>query len=170
MRIAGHACLAVLLPVLSLACSSGIETPVAPRPDFPMDMAYQLEGGRHFLSELRGAPALLVLMRTSDLLSQAYMMEIKKAFPEPNPSIHLLVLTIEQYEAPFVSLYVESEALPFPVGVAEPAVGQGKSALGMIPAIPTTYFINSRGGVEKTVPGAIKSSDILHIARINFTD
>ena len=72
-----------------------------------INFAYVLYGEFHQLSELRGRPLVLVLMRTSDIPSQVYMAEVKAAYDAIVEKAELLVLTIASSESPFVELYSE---------------------------------------------------------------
>ena len=136
--------------------------------DPQVDFAYELQGTAHRLSELRGRPVLLVLMRTSEIPSQFHMIEVKEAFRLAAGRTRFLVLTIETSEAPFTALYVEAENLPFPIGVAEMSVGRGESAIGLVPAVPTTYAIDEKGTVVAVAPGVVKSGEIVKmIASVN---
>jgi hypothetical protein len=126
-----------------------------------VDFAFELQGERHFLAELRGRPLLLVFIRTSEITSQLYMRELVAAFGKIAGEWRFLVLTIEPSEAPFVEMYAEFEKLPFPAGVAEPAVIQGKSVLGVVPAVPATYFLDIRGRVVRRGTGVARADEIV---------
>ena len=98
--------------------------------DKTVDFTFTLDGEPHRLAELRGRPVVLVLMRTSELVSQMYMREVTEAFRLRAGEIRFLVLTVEPSEAPFIEPYVESEELPFPIGVSAPDLARGETALG----------------------------------------
>ncbi len=132
------------------------------QPDHKVDFVYEMEGERHYLSELRGRPLVLVLMRTSELPSQVYMIEVKEAFRRAAGKTRFLVLTIAATELPFLQLYRESQELPFAVGVAGQNVATGKSSLGLIPAVPATYIIDASGRVVDMASGVIKMDKIVH--------
>ena len=129
-----------------------------------VDFAYVLYGETHWVSDLRGKPLTLILMRTSDIPSQVYMAEVKKAFPTIAGFTDFLVLTIEPSESPFVELYAESEKLPFPIGIAEEKVLLGMSPLGKIPLVPTTYFIDSNGKLKNILLGVVQAQAIVQAA------
>lgn len=129
----------------------------------PVDFVYELDGQIHSLSELRSRPVLLCLMRTSDIVSQIYIAEVKEAFRRAAGDTQFLVLTIEPSESPFVAMYVESEDLPFPIGVAQKAVALGESTLGFVPIVPATYAIDSKGQVVEMVPGTVKADKIVDL-------
>ena len=125
---------------------------------------YVQYGEAHQLSELQGRPLVLVLLRTSDIPSQIYMTEVKKAFDRVAGKTGMLVLTIAPSESPFVDLYSESEDLPFAIGVAEETVLRGASPLGKVPVVPTTYFIHGNGRLQSTLPGVVQAEAIVQSA------
>ncbi len=125
-----------------------------------VNFTYELNGKPHHMSELRGRPVVLVLMRTSEMSSQAYMLQVADAFRQVAGRTRFLVLTIEPTEAPFIKMYVESEKLPFPIGMAEDSVALGLSSLGVIPIIPTTYIIDASGHVTDAAAGRVQADDI----------
>ena len=127
-----------------------------------VDFRYFLHGETYNLSELRGKPLTLVLMRTSDIPSQVFMDEIKEAFPKITEKTAFLMLTIDPAESPFVRLYAESENLPFPIGVAEEIVLSGGSQIGKVPVVPTTYIINSAGAVKTVLPGIVEAEVLVN--------
>jgi hypothetical protein len=158
---------AVLCSGLIFLSCSGAQ--MGPDPNTQMDFSYVMAGEVHQLSELRRRPLILVLMRTSEVLSQLYMDGIAEAFSKTAGKLRFLVLTIEQNEAPFVETYVNFEKLPFPIGVAETDVKLGNSALGAIPGIPCTYFIDSEGRLESVIPGVIDTPALVKKAQ-RFVD
>ena len=58
-------------------------------------------------------------------------------------------------------MYVQSEQLPFSIGVAEERVALGTSPLGVIPAIPMTYLIDAGGRVVYTGRGVIPADELV---------
>lgn len=98
---------------------------------------------------------MLVLMRTSDVVSQIHMDNVVALYEQRAGKLQFLVLTVEETEAPFVTAYVEFEGLPFSIGVAERSVLLGESDLGIIPAIPFTCFIDASGRVTASAPGVL---------------
>ena len=126
----------------------------------PVDFAFTMEQRPGRLSQFRGGNTLVVLMRTSELVSQIYMSRLREAYDELSGVCTLLVLTVEPTEAPFVESYREIENLPFPVGVAEEYLVVGKSRLGVIPNIPHTYFIGPDGSVLFHISGVLETEDI----------
>lgn len=141
------------------ACAGSIP---ASRPvsEQPVDFSYELGGQTSRLSQLRGRPVVLVLMKTSDVTSQLYMPHVAEAFIDVAGETFFLVLTAQPAEKPFVEVYTESENLPFPIGTAEASVGQGKSSLGEIPAIPATYIIDRKGRVVDIAAGMVTAKEI----------
>ncbi|MCP4603931.1 MAG: hypothetical protein GY847_25985 [Proteobacteria bacterium] len=133
--------------------------------ELPVDFAFEVNAKLHNLSDLRGRPLVLVFMRTSEIPSQIYIKEIVKAFYKVAGRVQFLALTIEPSETPFVALYAESEELPFPIGVAEQDVAKGKSSLGRIRIVPSTYFVNSSGKVFQMVAGMISVDDIVQVVQ-----
>ena len=126
-----------------------------------MNFVFEQEGRPHQLAELRRRPVMLVLMRTSEIVSQIYMKEITGVFEKRAGKLRILVLTVEPTEAPFVDMYARSEDLPFFIGVAEESVLLGASSLGVIPAIPMTYLIDAGGRVVYTRPGVIPEDELV---------
>ena len=152
----------ILVTALLAACGapSNHDT-TSPGPNDRVDFTYELNGEHHRISELRGRPVLLVLMRTSEMSSQAYMLELANAFRQIAGRTRFLVLTIEPTEAPFIEMYVESEKLPFPIGLAGDSVALGRSSLGIIPITPATYIIDASGRVADAAAGRVQTDDLV---------
>ena len=160
MRRGQRQIFAAILAMAAMACGRINSKNVEP----PVDLSFEIKGERHYLSELRGRPLVLVLIRTSEIASQAYAGELKDAFGRIAGSVRFLVLTIEPLEAPFVEPYAEFENLPFSIGVAEKDVALGRSALGIVPVVPSTYLFNSRGEVVSAVPGVLLADTLVELA------
>ncbi|MCU0661027.1 MAG: hypothetical protein MUC50_01725 [Myxococcota bacterium] len=126
----------------------------------PVNFELELDGERHVLSQWRGRPLFLVLLLTSDVTSQLYMPYVEEAFRLYGGKLRFLALTVESQERPFVSVYVESEGLHFPLGVASLEVREGKTALGVLPLVPATYILDERGVVKDVGLGVIATEDI----------
>ena len=122
----------------------------------PVNISYQIDGSVRQLIHERGRPVVLILMRTSEVVSQIYMQNLRDIYMMSKGCLGFVVLTIEPTEAPFVAQYVAFEKLPFQIGVASPAVLLGRSALGVVPGIPTTYFIDETGAVVEVISGVIE--------------
>ena len=129
-----------------------------------VNIAFTLEEQPQSLTRYRGRNTLLVLMRTSEMVSQIYMSRLRESFEELRKQCTVLVLTVEPTEAPFVETYREIEQLPFPVGVAAPEVAAGESPLGIVPRIPHTYFIDKQGIVRNAVSGVLEPDALLQAA------
>jgi hypothetical protein len=125
-----------------------------------VDFAYEMEGKTHLLSELRRRPVMLVLMRISEIVSQIFMKEVTTVYQKRAGELRVIVLTVEPMEKPFVDVYVESEKLPFSIGVAEPAVLLGASSMGVIEAVPVTYLLEPGGRIAYKAQG-VTPADIL---------
>lgn len=125
-----------------------------------VDFSYAMSGESRRLADYRGRPVVLVLMRTSEVVSQIYIQHIKDVFEATAGRVVFVVLTVESSEAPFVEQYATFEKLPFDIGVAESSVLHGQSSLGVVPGIPTTYFINEEGDVVGAVSGVVEK-DVL---------
>ena len=149
---------AFLLTLLILSCG-GAQKGLDPK--IPVDFAYVSDGRAHRLSELRRRPVVVVLMRTSEVVSQIYMEKVAEAYRRTAGRLRYLVLTVEGNEAPFVDTYMSFEKLPFPIGIAEKAVLYGDSDLGVIPGIPCTYFIDEEGHPSEVIPGVIEVDDLI---------
>ncbi len=126
-----------------------------------VDFTYKIDAQTYRLADLRGRPIVLVLMRISEMPSHIYLKEVVRAFHKAAGKTRFLVLTIEPSEEAFIELFVESEELPFPIGVAEEDVAHGKSALGRIPVVPTTYFVDSSGSVVSVAVGGVEEKKIV---------
>jgi hypothetical protein len=113
------------------------------------------------LSQLRGRPAVLALVRISELTSEMYVDQLVEAHARAAGETRFVVLSIAPNEAPFLDEYVESRELPFPIGLAEWSVAEGTSDLGLIPVVPTTYLVDESGAVAEIVVGAVKADDLV---------
>ncbi len=148
--------LATWVPAAS-ACAGARE---AALPDRPVDLAFELGGEPMRLSDLRGRPAVLVLVRISELTSELYLRQVEKAWQREAGRVRFAVLSIEPAERPLLEEYAEFNELPFRIGLAEWRVASGQSALGRIPVVPTTYFLDEKGRVEDAALGAIPAEEI----------
>jgi hypothetical protein len=148
-----------LVLLLSLvACGTGIKDL---NRDSPVDCAFVLQEKPMRLSFYRGRPVILVLMRTSEVVSQIYMQHVSEAFKKTAGKLVYVILTVEQREAPFIEAYRDFEKLPFPIGIAEAAVKFGQSALGIIPGAPITYFIDESGLLVDAIPGVMEADALI---------
>ena len=156
------ACLPLLL-LMAAGCggAGAVGTAIGQSDKPPVDFSYTVGESVQHTRELRGRPVLLVLMRTSDLPSQIYMNEIKEAFFAAAGETRFLVLTIEPSEAPFVTLYGETEDLPFLVGIADQTVSKGETALGPVAQLPTTCLIDRTGKVALRTSGIIRAEELI---------
>lgn len=168
-RFGPHRAEAALILAVGLACACGAASPKSDaEASRKVDFAYVLQGQAERLSDLRGRPVVLVLMRTSEVSSQAYMSEVATAFQDTAGEILFLVLTVAANEEPFIELYMESENLPFSVGIAETDVAEGRSSLGIVPAVPTTYLIDKEGVVRDVAVGIVRSDELTTEIRRRF--
>ncbi|MDD5309095.1 MAG: hypothetical protein PHU25_17420 [Deltaproteobacteria bacterium] len=150
--------LAVVCAALALLPASC--GPIAAGKEPPVDFAFTMGGRQRTLAELRGRPVVLVLMRTAEMSSQAYMTEVTAAFRATGGAIRYLVLTLEPAEAPLVAPFAEFMGLPFEVGVAERAVAEGRTALGVLPAAPITLIFDSSGRVFDAASGVVRAEEL----------
>ena len=152
----------LIVPVIStlILLSPGCGSVQKPAPTTP-DIAFVIQNTPHRLSQYRGEPVLLILMRTSEMVSQIYMERLRDAFADIRGRCRLIVLSVEPTEAPFIETYRDIESLPFAIGSAEKTVRLGTSALGIVPAIPYTYFIGADGRVLRRVPGVIETAELV---------
>lgn len=150
--------LALLLS--TLACGAADERK-PDLPDKPVDFSYQLDGEEHRLSEIRGRPVVVVLVRISEVVSEMYLYQVVNAYPRSAGNARFLVLTLEPTEEPLIDAYVEHHKLPFTIGVAEWAVATGESELGRIPLVPTTVFIDADGRIASAFAGVAPADDLV---------
>ena len=143
--------IALLMSMILTACGGAQH-----RENGPVNLTFTLENRSESLRQYRGRNTLLVLMRTSEMVSQIYMSRLKQAYETLQQQCTVLVLTVEPTEAPFVDTYRDIEQLPFPLGVAASEVVVGESALGIVPKIPQTYFIDKSGTVRNAVSGVLE--------------
>jgi len=150
---------ALLAACLSLAACGGRYS--VPGSGQPVDFAFRVgEEPSRNLSGLRGRPLVLVLLRISELTSELYLREVVRAYGRTAGKTRFLVLSIEPTEEVLLGSYIEFNELPFPIGLAEWSVAAGRSALGTIPVMPTTYFIDTSGRVVTVAPGAVPAAQI----------
>lgn len=150
---------ALLVALLLGGCGAG-QGRVLPGEGRPVDLRFTEGEAEHRISELRGRPLVLALIRTSEVVSQMYVEELVRAHRRNAGRLRYLVLTLEPGESPFVEMYAEFGELPFPVGVAEPAVVRGESALGVLPMVPCTFVIDERGVVVDAAAGLVTADQI----------
>jgi len=106
---------------------------------------------------------VLALVRTAELTSELYVDQLVDAFARAAGETRFLVLSIEPNEEPFLEEYVELRELPFPIGLAEWAVAEGTSDLGLVPVVPTTYLIDADGAVAQIIVGGVKADDLVRV-------
>lgn len=106
---------------------------------------------------------MLALVRTAELTSELYIDQLVDAFGRAAGETRFLVLSIEPNEEPFLEEYVENLELPFPIGLAEWAVAEGTSDLGLVPVVPTTYLIDADGAVVQIIVGGVKADDLVRV-------
>ncbi|MFO8073580.1 MAG: hypothetical protein R6V85_17085 [Polyangia bacterium] len=153
----GAALLLATWALAAVACAGARGTPL---PDRPVDFTFELGGETMRLSDLRGRPAVLVLVRISELTSELYLRQVEKAWEREAGKVRFAVLSLEPAERPLLEEYAEFNELPFEIGLAEWRVASGQSALGRIPIVPTTYFLDEKGRVADAAPGAIPAAEI----------
>lgn len=149
-----------LLAALAFPAACGSREPAPPQ-RLPVDFAYQLEGEEHRLSELRGRPLVLILVRVSEVVSEMYLYQVLAAYPRSAGKARYLVLSLEPNEEPLLEPYSEHHELPFPIGIAEWAVAAGESDLGLIPLVPTTALIGPDGVIEAAFAGVMPADDLV---------
>jgi hypothetical protein len=144
--------------IAAAACGSREPPPYRPG---PIDVAFSLDGEARALAQLRGRPVVLALVRISELTSELYLDQIVDAYKRAAGTTRFVVLSIAPNEAPFLDEYVAQRALPFRIGLAEWAVAEGTSDLGLIPIVPTTYLVDEDGAIVAGVAGAVKADDLV---------
>jgi hypothetical protein len=154
---AGPSVAAALAALVALSASCGPRDATA---ELPIDFSFSRGGRQHTLAELRGRPLVLVLMRTAEMSSQAYMVEVAAAFRATGGKVRYLVLTLEPAEAPLVDPFVEFMGLPFEMGVADRTVAEGKTALGILPPAPVTLIIDSSGRIFDAASGVVRADEL----------
>jgi hypothetical protein len=138
---------------------SGSQKNIQPR----AEVVFEMGASSHRVSEYRGTNVMLVLMRTSDVVSQIYMMRLSAVYASIEEKCLLIILAVDPAESPFVDYYRENEELPFALGVADPAIIQGASSLGRLPGVPITYFIDRDGIIVQQVVGVIEVDGIVKL-------
>jgi hypothetical protein len=158
----------LFLAFASLSCMVNQKGRTAPFADV-IDFTYILNGEEHSIGEHRGIPVLLVLMRTSEVTSDMYMDEVVDAFKKYSGDALFLVLSIAPNEEPMLQAYCQFKKLPFDIGLASFDVALGKTALGIIPIVPSTYLIGRDGRVSDMAAGVTTSEKILKtLSRYKF--
>lgn len=153
-------CKSIIIAIALMQCAAcaGAKSPT---PSGPVDFAFEMEGRLQRLQAYRRRPVMLVLMRTSDIVSQIYMQEVAAVYSKRAGQLRMLVLTIETTEKPFVDMYATSENLPFPIGVADRRVAMGASSLGPVDAVPATYLIDDTGRITSMHLGVIPAETLI---------
>lgn len=152
----------VAFALLLAACAGSQPQPYS---EGAVDIVYEMEGEVTQLKALRGRPVVLVLLRVNELTSELFIDAVVGAHDRMAGKIRFVVLTLDVNEAPLLEQYEEFHELPFPLGVAQWEVSQGRTSLGMIPISPTTYMIDRKGKVARMIPGAVPSAVILDEAK-----
>ena len=150
--------LLALIAIVPLVLACGARRP--PYGDQPVDFDYRIDGVDQRLAELRGRPLVLVLIRTSELTSEVYLREVRRAYTRIGGSTRFLVLSREPGEEPLLAPFAEFQELPFSVGVAAFAVAAGQTELGTIPIVPSTYLLDHHGRVVDLAAGAVRAEAI----------
>ncbi len=143
--------------ILAIGCGSLRPLPYS---EHPVDFAYEIDGQVHHLSQARGRPVVLVLVRIAELTSDLFMKQVVDTFNSTAGKTLFLVLTIAPNEAPMLDQYAEIKELPFSIGLADWSVAQGETRLGLIPVVPSTYLIGPDGRVRDMAPGFV-AADVL---------
>ena len=151
--------------VLSIILWGACAGPQKPYSDTPVDFQYEMLGKTYSLSQLRGRPTLLVLVRTSEVTNEMHLDQIQQMYANNIQRMNILVLTIAPNEAPMLDMFVEFHDYPFHIGMAPWDVSSGQSDLGVLPAIPSTYIIDKNGEVVDLIPGATNQDKILETLR-----
>jgi hypothetical protein len=129
--------------------------------DQPVDFTYEMDGEEHHLSELRGRPVIVILVRISEVVSEMYLYQVVEAYPRSAGEARFLVLSLEPTEEPLLAPYIEHHRLPFGIGIAEWTVASGESELGRIPLVPTTVFIDAEGRIASAFAGVVPADDLV---------
>jgi len=148
------------LCVIAASCGAA-ETEQRDLPDKPIDFVYQLDGEEHRLSELRGRPVVVILVRVSEVVSEMYLYQVVDAYPRAAGNARFLVLGLEPSEEPLIEPYVEHHQLPFDIGIAEWSVAAGESEIGRIPLVPTTVFVDADGRIASAFAGVVPADDLV---------
>ena len=144
----------VMAAAVILAIGCGSRQPL-PYSEHPVDFAYEIDGQALHLSQARGRPVVLVLVRTAELTSDLFIDQVVEAFTRTAGKTLFLVLTIAPNEEPMLDQYVALKELPFSIGLADWSVAQGETHLGVIPVVPSTYLIGPDGRVRDMAPGFV---------------
>ena len=158
------ACLTKLISSISLwliLSLTGCGAPQKPYSEAPVDFDYQMQGQTGSLRQLRQKPLLLVLVRTSEVTNEMHLDQIQRMYAKTMRHLNVLVLSIAPNEAPMLDMFVEFHDYPFRIGMAPWNVASGRSDLGVLPAIPTTFIIDENGRIVDSLAGAINADKIL---------
>ncbi|MBN2714885.1 MAG: redoxin domain-containing protein [Deltaproteobacteria bacterium] len=139
--------------------------PQKPYSRSPIDFQYEMQGQTYSLSQLRGKPLLLVLVRTSEVTNEMHLDQIQKIYAKAIRRINVLVLSIAPNEAPMLDMFVEFHDYPFHIGMAPWNVTSGQSDIGVLPNIPSTYFIDDDGRILDLLAGAANGDKIMETLR-----
>lgn len=145
-------------------CCAG---PQKPWSQSAIDFQYNMQGQTYSLSQLRGKPLLLVLVRTSEVTNEMQLDQIQTMYAQTIRRVNILVLSIAPNEAPMLDMFVEFNNYPFHIGMAPWSVASGQSGLGILPTVPSTYIIDENGFVVDLLSGAMNEEIIRETLRLH---
>ncbi|MHB8134180.1 MAG: TlpA family protein disulfide reductase [Anaerolineaceae bacterium] len=127
-----------------------------------------LQGNTQKLSNYTGKPIMINFWASWCKPCQVEMPAIQNSFQEHYPNIIFLsVNSTKQDSISAVSEFVKNKQLDFPVLLdIQNAVG----SLYRIQALPTTYFINSKGVIQEIIIGGPMSETLLEIRLQNILE
>jgi len=132
-------------------------------PDFELK---DLQGNSHKLSNYLGKPIMVNFWASWCKPCQVEMPAIQKLYQKYNPDIvFLAVNSTKQDSLSGVSGFVEANHLDFPV-LLDPE--NSVNSIYRIQALPTTYFINSKGIIKEIIIGGPMSETLLEIRLQNI--
>lgn len=143
---------AVVIAGAGLACVPAEplppDVPPAPPPSSPpVEFGYPTTGGGRLTSvELRGRFAVIALVTTYDLASQAQLKVLGLLARNHAPRINVAAIALEPVEnAPLVEAYATGLRLPFPIALADERTVEGRGPFEGLRHVPSIVILDRDG-------------------------
>ena len=161
MKIKLPSCLFfVITAFLFINSGCGIQKPGYSK--HPVNFSFEMNKKQFRVSEFRGDPLLIVLVRISEISSELFLKEIQKTYMQTKGKVQFMVLSIDSNDAPMLNMFEKFHQYPFHIGLAQVEVSLGKTELGIIPIVPSAYLLNDKGTIVDMAAGVVPAQNIIN--------